>query len=93
MIVDTVQNLKQYRGIRGIERVMDFLNTNDPASIQKDQVSIDGEDLFVKLIRYPLKAEKPDFFETHNNYADLQFIVEGHEVMEYAGRENLKEAG
>lgn len=93
MIVDTIENLKQYRCIRGIGRVMDFLSANNPASIKEAQVAIDGEDLFVKVIRYPLKAEKPEFFETHNNYADLQFIVEGHEIMEYAVQENLEEAG
>lgn len=89
MIFDTVANLERYRCIRGIDAIIGFLKANDPGSLTRDMVELEGPNLFVKVIRYQIRGEKPAIFETHNLYADLQVIVSGHEIMEYTGQENL----
>ena len=53
----------------------------DEAELGKHVIN---EDVFLLLQKYYSKAPEEARFETHNNYIDIQYVVEGKECLEIA---------
>lgn len=71
----------------------DFLKNTDLKALPVGRVEIDGDDLFASVQEYTsIKADECRF-EAHNQYFDIQYVVEGEEQFGYAKRADLKEAG
>ena len=84
MIVDTLENLKKYTSIPHVGAIATFLDSTDLSALSEGDIPIQGEDLYVKVLRYvPQKAEENNF-ETHDVYTDVQVVVDGTEVMQTA---------
>lgn len=84
MIVDTLENLKRYTSIPHVDVIAEFLDSTDLPALSEGDTPIQGEDLYVKVLRYvPRKAEENDF-ETHSFYTDVQVMVDGTEMMQTA---------
>ena len=49
-----------------------------------------NEDFFFLIQEYVAKEPKAARFETHNNYVDIQYIIEGVEGMEVAPKETME---
>ncbi len=64
-------------------RGLDWLRAFDPQT-PPGRLAIEGDDLYAIVQAYDTKpsAEKP--FETHRAYADIQYVVEGWEVIGFA---------
>ena len=86
MILDTHDNLHNYAGIfRGVDPqpLFDWLKTcRDVPPGQK--VDFAGEKLFAKTLRPDTGSREAFKWETHREYIDLQYIVGGGEVIEWA---------
>lgn len=86
MILDTHDNLKHYAGIfRGVDPqpLFEWLkNCRDVAPGQK--IDFAGDRLFAKTMRLDTGSREDFKWETHREYIDLQFIVGGGEVIEWA---------
>ncbi len=80
MIVDNLKNSHQYRNTHnGFAQSFDFLNKAVEENLPVGRYEIDGSNVFAFIQEYTSKQES--YFEAHKNYIDIQFIVEGTEVI------------
>lgn len=90
MIIGTKETLSTYKGIsRDIDKAIDYILNLDPA-IEPGKHEIDGDKLFVNVVCGETKPLDGFQYEAHKQYLDLQYIIEGSEVMVYAPLDGLK---
>ena len=93
MVFDSIKNLKKYINlVSGLDSVVNFLNNTDIHNLKSGDISIKGEDIFVKVIEYETTSEGPlkGKFETHRRYIDIQCMAKGCEVIRYSNVSELK---
>ena len=71
-------------------KALEFLRRPELASLAEGKVPIDGERVFALPQRYETAAQGSPRFEYHRKYIDIQYIVEGEEVIEWAPALKLK---
>lgn len=91
MIADIIENISTYAGIPGLKKVIEYINTNDISSLPVGRTNIDGDNLYVTIDHPQLREESTARAESHDNYADLQLIIEGSEIMGYAAKRDMGE--
>ncbi|WP_080797046.1 YhcH/YjgK/YiaL family protein [Arabiibacter massiliensis] len=69
-----------------------FLKRADLASLPLGRVDIDGDEVFANVQEYATVPAGEKLMEAHRRYYDVQFVVSGEEVMEYAPLEGLAAA-
>lgn len=90
MIIGTKEILTTYKGIsEGIDKAIDYILSLDP-EIEPGKHEIDGDKLFVNVVCGETKPLKDFQYEAHKKYLDLQYVIEGSEVMVYAPLDDLK---
>ena len=73
-----------------INRAFDFLmSTNFSGAKPGEVIEIDGKNLFAQVQEYETAPESDLLFETHDVYADIQYLVSGKEMFGCAPREGL----
>ena len=65
-------------------QIKTFLKKQDPLSLTGEEVEINGRELFVRIAEYKTRLSQEGRFETHKVYADLQYVVSGAEIMQFA---------
>jgi biofilm protein TabA len=90
MIFDSVDHLSRYGSIPYLDDVIAFLKRPDVLRITDPEVEIKRRDLFVRIMRYHPKSAQENKFETHRVYADVQVLLYGKEIMEFAPQEDLE---
>lgn len=90
MIFDSLANLRKYPVIPHLQDVCKFIKDTDVFALPSGDISILGEKLFVKVLRYTPKQSEALFFETHEHYADIQIIFKGTESMQVADIKDLE---
>ena len=92
MIFDQAKNLDFYRNL-GIEgryaKAVDWLKSQDLASLENGKYEIDGKMVYANVMSYTTIPWEEAKFEAHENYTDIQYIIEGQETMTYAPVEDL----
>ncbi len=88
MIYDSLKNAKLYGDISRLESVVDFINTHDMKSLSTGRNDIDGEDLYVNVIEYETTTD-PVKFESHIEYIDVHYMVDGAEGIALDDVDNL----
>ena len=83
MILDTIEHLNRYKYVPFIEEITEFIHTNNIHELQEGDISIIGDELYVKVLKYTPRKASEGFFETHKEYADLQFVIKGIESIYY----------
>ena len=80
MIVDKITNLSRYAYVPHVQKVIDFLNSNDIATIAPGSYDL-GDECSVKVMEY-LTHEEPEevLFEAHREFLDLQLLAKGEEL-------------
>ena len=92
MIYDSAKSLDFYRQLGVGDRyakAIDFLQKNDLAALEPGKYEIDGKDVYANVQCYDTIPWEDAKYETHDNYTDIQYIVEGTEVMGFAPRADL----
>lgn len=85
MICDNIKNLDLYRQLHpGFARAFDWLATLDPASLPDGKTVIDGKHLWVSVSRGPTRPVDEGLWEAHRQYIDIQYVVQGHERIDWA---------
>lgn len=80
MIIDNLNNSHQYREThKGFAESFDFLKKAVEENLPVGRYEIDSDRVFAFIQEYTSKTESS--FEAHKNYIDIQFIVEGTEVI------------
>ena len=69
-----------------------FLNRDDLGSLPLGRVDIDGDAVFANVQEYDTVPAEEKQLEAHRRYYDVQFVVSGEELLQYAQLEGLDEA-
>ncbi len=91
MIYDTLNHWEQYKGIHpGVAAGLEFLATHDMAALPDGRHDIDGDNVFVNVMRYETKSENPTP-ERHEKFVDIFYLLEGEEEVAVCPVEELGE--
>ena len=103
MIVDQIENvnssfyvglLRQHGGsFKLADRLalgLDFLQTGNVRELMPSRIELDGDKVFAMIQHYDTKPKDQGFWEAHRKYIDIQYVVEGQELMGYAGFSHLQ---
>lgn len=89
MIKDNIRNAMQYAGLsERFAKAFEFISNNDMSKLT-ERVELEGKDLYILPQNPTLKTWDDARWEAHENYADIQLVVEGEEIMGYAPVEKL----
>ncbi len=91
MILDRLDNWKLYfqEGTL-IARGFDFLQRDLDLSLPDGRIDIDGDRIYAVLATYETRTPEQCRFEVHRRYLDIQYLVEGSEVIGWSALDQLK---
>jgi YhcH/YjgK/YiaL family protein len=90
MIVANLENLKDQVVLTpNMETAINFLIESGQAEHPAGRVVVDGDNVFVEVQAYDTIAEGEPTFEGHVSYIDIQYIVEGEEVIAWANIDDV----
>ena len=87
MIFDEKKNLDFYRnlGVNGrYAKAVDFLQNTDLAALEPGKHEIDGTEVYANVAEYTTIPWEEAKYEAHEHYTDIQYVIEGSEIMTYA---------
>jgi len=91
MIFDTIKNVKLYEPIStGIKSALNYLTEHDFTKFEKGRYEIDGDNLFLLVQQYDSILKNEGKWECHKKYIDIQYIVEGVELIGYNNIDNMR---
>ncbi len=80
MIFDTLENIKNYEGLGRVYTALEFLSKTDFTKMELGRYELQGDDIFYMVQRYVTDPEKT-ISEAHKKYIDIQFMVDGEEII------------
>lgn len=80
MIFDTLQNVDNYKGLGRVYTALKFLSETDFSKIDLGRYEIQGNDIFYMVQSYDTDPSKT-ISEAHKKYIDIQYMVEGEEII------------
>lgn len=90
MIIDDLRNAETYRTVHPLFwQGMEYLRTFD-IKTPKGRYELDGDRLFALVQHYQTKLPAEKRFESHQLYADVQYVARGAERLWYFPREGLQ---
>jgi YhcH/YjgK/YiaL family protein len=94
IVIDLDRVEEQVPMTQAFRKAVDFLRRPDLAVLPDGRVDIDGDRVFALPQRYNTVIQDPPRFECHRRYIDIQYLVQGCEVMGWApaGRMQVSEA-
>lgn len=87
MIIDNIENYKKYHFSEIWNTAFNYLSTLTPYT-KDGKYEIKGEDAFAIISSYDTKPHHR--YETHKEYLDIQYILEGEEFLKYTPSEKLE---
>ena len=82
MLFAKIVNLPKYQAILPwTEKLMDYLRTHDPKTLRPGKYEIAGEALYISVQEYLTEPAFARPWECHRRYLDLQYMVEGEEIL------------
>lgn len=82
MIVDALDYVEAYDLGDAFEKGFQFLLTLDP-DIEDGRYEIDGDRVFAMVQTYTSKDPDDAELEVHRKYSDIQYLLEGEEIIGY----------
>lgn len=67
----------------------EFLSRPDLAELPLGRNEIDGEDVYANVLEYDTVPAAEKELEAHHDYYDVQFVVRGEELLQYAPCDGL----
>ncbi len=90
MIVDKLKRLKLYQNLGlPVKEILEFVEQAKTNLLVDGRHDILGDDLFALVQRYDTKEEIACLPESHLKYIDLQYVLEGEEVLLWDFAEEL----
>ena len=82
MIIDKIENASLYSGINPrFAMAFDYLKNTDLINVPSGKYELDGDLIFALVQEYDTKSEEEALMESHFKYIDIQYIIEGKELM------------
>ena len=79
MIFDTVENIKNYKGLGRVFDALKFLAETDFSGLPVGKYQLDGDNIYYMVQEYDTKLESK--IEAHKKYIDIQAILSGDEII------------
>ncbi len=92
MILDKLENADIYKNIsQRLTAAFEFLQSMDFSMIDNGKIEISGKDIFAVISEYHTKNSDESELEGHRKYIDVQYMVEGSELIAYTpmGNQNI----
>ena len=80
MIFDTLKNVDNYEGLGRVYTALKFLSETDFNKIDLGRYELDGDNIFYMVQSYDTDPDKT-ISEAHRKYIDIQYMVEGEEII------------
>lgn len=90
MIFDTLTNVDNYKGLGRVYTALKFLSETDFSKTELGRYELDGDNIFYMVQSYDTDPTKT-ISEAHKKYIDIQFMVEGEEIIGVADISSEKE--
>ncbi|MBX7259277.1 MAG: YhcH/YjgK/YiaL family protein [Candidatus Hydrogenedentes bacterium] len=92
MIIDTLTRGELYFGLGPrFKAAFEYLLKTDLATLADGKYELEGDKLRAIAMRYESRLHENGEWEAHRKYADLQYIVEGAELIGVAVKGRLRE--
>lgn len=90
MIVDNIRNIDLYMGMNAnLDKALSTIKLiSKTASLER--VDIIENQVFYTVMQYKATSREDKLFEAHNKYIDVQYILQGEEIISYVDREKAK---
>jgi biofilm protein TabA len=93
MILDRIDNTRLYIGLHAsFAKVFEILTDKTLPQKQDGKYPVDGDKIYYTLQRYTTKPLNEGNLEAHRKYIDIQFLLEGVEILGYAPLKGLTTA-
>ncbi len=91
MIYDTLQNASHYHTLSPrFAAAFRFLASPESRKLDPGKHTVDGQEIFAIVQEYQTEPADGRFWETHQRYIDIQFMLSGTERMGYSPAERMK---
>lgn len=82
MIFDNIKNCEMYYGVNPkFKKAFEFIEKAVKENLETGKYEISGKEIYASIQSYDSKLKDNAKFEGHKNYIDIQYIVEGREMM------------
>jgi biofilm protein TabA len=90
MILDTIDNARLYVGLHArFAKAFEILKDKVLSQKQDGKYAVDGENIYYTIQHYTTKPLSEGNLEAHRKYIDIQFLLEGEELLGYAPLKGL----
>jgi YhcH/YjgK/YiaL family protein len=91
MIVTDLEHLAEQAALSGgLAKALAYLRTAPGRTLQEGRVEIDGSEVYALVQSYQTRTENVQpTFEAHRRYVDVQYVVDGREVLGWAPVERV----
>ena len=90
MILDTIDNTRLYVGLHArFSKAFEILYDKTLSQKEDGKYPVDGENIYYTIQRYTTKPLSEGKLEAHRKYIDIQFLLEGQELLGYAPLKGL----
>lgn len=90
MIIDSIKNAKKYYTVHpSFEKAFEALSKIDE-NTPDEKITVDGDTVFINLSTYTNKNVNDCLFESHKKYIDIQFVIDGSEIIDVCDTDTLK---
>lgn len=84
MISTNIQSIKKDILLnKKLQKAIDFINNNNLEEIEAGVYEIENQDLFAQVIDFETNDLKNIKAESHKKYIDMQYLVNGEEILGY----------
>ena len=91
MISDKIENRALYSSLSPrIKAGLDYLGTTNFSVLDEGRYDIDGDNVFALVQEYKTISREEAKWECHQNYIDIQFIVEGTEQIGFGSTDKME---
>ena len=90
MIIDHIRNKAKYQAVPWLLEALEAMESITETDFQPGQIIIDEDRLFLNCIAYNSKKQEECFFESHEKYTDVHFILAGEETLGHTEVNQLK---
>lgn len=79
MIFDTIEHIKNYKGLGRVYEALEFLANTDFSKLPLGKAELDGDNIYYMVQEYETALDKK--VEAHYKYIDIQAVLEGEEII------------
>lgn len=90
MIIDSIKNAHKYYSVHpSFRKAFEALSAIDE-NTPDERITVDGDNIFINLSAYTNKNVDDCLFESHKKYIDIQFVVNGSEIIDVCDIKGLE---